>query len=158
MPAEIVDSAKRSVDARCHSTSCNDSGCLLQLAGAPQPNVLISLESQYSPADKAKAHCDYLFVGGPDDEDGGPWLALIELGKKSASALLAQLRGGVSVAEGLLPGSVQVKFKPIYAHAGIPRYDYEVLRKNSSKVRFGNANVLVTTVRSGDRLVDALKK
>ena len=158
MPSEIVDSIMKSVDSRSHSTSCSDSGCLLQLAGAPQPNVLISLESQYSPADKTKPHCDYLFVGGPDDENGGPWLAPIELGRKSAGALLAQLRGGVSIALGLLPGSAQVKCKPVYAHDGIPRYDYEVLRKTSSKVRFGNANVLVTTVRSGALLVDALKK
>ena len=158
MPSEIVDSIKKSADSRCHATSCSDSGCLLQLADAPQPYALISLESQYSPANKAKPHCDYLFVGGADYEYGGPWLVPIELGKKSASSLLAQLRGGASIAEGLLPKSGQVRFKPVYAHAGIPRYDYEVLRKNSSKVRFGNANVFVMTVRSGTRLVDALEK
>ena len=158
MPSEIVDSIKKSIDSRCHATSCSDSGCLLQLEDAPQPYALIGLESQYSPANKAKPHCDYLFVGGVDYEDGGPWLVPIELGKKSASSLLAQLRGGASIAEGLLPKSAQLRFKPVYAHTGIPRYDYEVLRKNSSKVRFGNANVSVITVRCGTRLVDALGK
>ena len=159
MPATIVSAVKQQTDSRCHATSCSDSGCSLQLTGALQPFALIHLENGFSPADKSKPHCDYLFVGGPDDEDGGPRVAPVELGSKKASALLAQLRGGASIAAGLLPASVPVKFKPVFAHAGgLHRHEVEILRDKASKVRLGTANASVTIVRSGSRLADALKR
>ena len=126
---------------------------------APEPYALISLENEFSPADKSQSHCDYLFVGGPDEQNGGPWVAPVELGSKKASVLVAQLRGGATIAAALIPSSALVKFKPIFAHnGGLHRQEFDTLRKDGSKVRFRNENVLVATVRSGARLVDALKR
>ena len=159
MSPTIVSSVKQNTDSRCHATTCNDSGCSLQMAGAPQPYALINLESEFSPADKTSPHCDYLYVGGPDNQDGGPWLAPVELGSKKVGVLLNQLRGGATIAAELLPAPVLVKFKPIFAHdGGLHRQDFDTLRKDSSKVKFGTATALVTTVRSGARLVDVLER
>ena len=144
MPATIVDSVKDSTDPRCHATSCNSSGCSLAMAGVPQPYILVNLESEFSPADKTISHCDYLFVGGPDNQDGGPWIAPVELGNKKVSVLLNQLRGGAAIVAELLSTSARVKFKPIFVHsAGLHRQDTLTLRKSSSKVKFGTANVTV---------------
>ena len=102
MPATIVDAVKRNTKSGCHATSCSDRGCSLDMVGAPLPNVLIDLESEDSPTDESLPHCDYLFVGGKD-EDGGPWLAPVELGNKKPSVLLPQLQGGADIAEKLTP-------------------------------------------------------
>lgn len=158
MASTIVTYVSQGSDSRCHTTSCSDSGCSLQMSEAPQPHILINLENEFSPGDKTQRHCDYLFVGG-SDSDGGPWLAPIELGAKKASVLLEQLRNGAYIATGLIPIWAQVKFKPIFAHTGgIHRQEFETLRKDSSRINFRSANPYVTTVRNGDRLVDALKK
>ena len=158
MQATVVNAVKKQTDPRCHATSCSDSGCSLILAGAPQPFALINLEDEFSPANKSKPHCDYLFVGGTDNQKGGPWLAPVELGSKKPSVLLEQLRGGAAIAAGLLPASALVKFKPIFAHTGgLHRQEFDTLRKDVSRVRFGTANVLIKTVRSGTRLADALR-
>ena len=159
MQAAIVNTVKQSADSRCHATSCSDSGCSLQMQGVPQPFVLVGLEHQHSPANKTQSHCDYLFVGGVDGKDGGPWLAPVELttGKKKPSDLLDQLRGGASIAAKLLPTAAQVRFLPIFAHnGGFHRNDINVLRANTSKVRLGNVNRSVALVRCGTRLADAL--
>ncbi len=158
MESTIVDTVKQNTDSRCHTTACVDSGSSLQMAGAPQPYALISLENEFSPADKSQSHCDFLFVGGLDGQNGGPWVAPVELGNKKTSVLLAQLRGGATIAAALIPKSVLVKFKPIFAHTGgLHRQEFDTLRKDGSKVRFRNQNILVATVRSGTRLADALK-
>ena len=159
MLESTVDAVRSNTDSRCQASSCSDSGCSLQMNQAPEPYVLIYLENEFSPADKTQRHCDYLFVGGSDNNAEGPWLSPIELGAKKASVLLDQLRGGTAIAASLVATSTKIKFKPIFAHTGgIHRQEFDTLRKDSSRIQFGKANPFVTTVRSGERLIDALKK
>lgn len=159
MPTTIVDAIEHNTDSRCHSTRCASHGCSLQMAGVPLPYVLIDLENRFSPANKTRPHCDYLFVGGADEEDQGPWLVPLELGRKKPRVLLDQLRGGSSIAAGLLPRAVRVRFKPVFAHVGgLHRRDFDTLRKDASKISFGSTKVLVTTVRCGGSLANALTR
>ena len=78
MPTDAVEALKSATDVRCHAVACRDYGCSLELSDAPNPNILISLESEFAGLAASETRCDYLFVGG-SDEGGVFWVAPIEL-------------------------------------------------------------------------------
>ena len=157
MPTTVVETVRRKTDAQCHATRCRDGGCSLSLKDVPEPNVLISLEHLASPVNINQAHCDYLFVGGKDDNDG-PWVAPIELtaSKKGASEFQRQLQGGANIADNLLPQKIRVRFRPIAVHdGGLHRAEVGKLRKN--KVRFRGKPELIHLMRCRSPLTQALR-
>ena len=159
MPSTAVDAVIASTDPQSHANTCSDSGCSLSLSGVPTPNLLISMEHSSSPAPAGQPHCDYLFVGGVDDVDGGPWVAPIELttGKKRASELLAQIRSVAEIANGLLPQGIANRFNPVAAHrGGLHRDDIANLRKPANRINFRGRLRNIQLVRCGTQLVDAL--
>ena len=158
MPATAVKAVRTQTNPLCHTVNCQDSGCALVMAGAPEPYVLISLEHSDAPVPAGQQHCDYLFVGG-DDEGGGPWVAPVELttGRKRASEFLAQLRGGAAVAGRLLPPGTPSRFNPVAAyHRALHRDDIANLRKPANRVEFRGQRRQIQLVRCGTRLADAL--
>ncbi len=160
MPATIVDAVRAGTDALCHDTRCRDGGCSLSLDQLPQPNVLINLEREASPASANKPHCDFLFVGG-EDENGGPWVAPIELTttEKRASEFVRQLSSGAVIAARLLPRGVPTRFNPIAVHDGLRSIESRNLKKEINKIRFrGGKAVGIRLVRCGSRLADALQE
>lgn len=144
---------------RCQASSCSDRGCSLSLAGVPEPYALLNLENETSPATARQQHCDYLFVGGADD-NGGPWVAPVELtaGKKGAGEFRAQLDGGASVADRLLRHSIPFRFKPIAVHnGGLNRREIANLRKPAYRLYFRGKPEFVQLARCGATLAGALK-
>ena len=125
MPALTVETVKARTNSLCQTDCCCDSGCCMSLLGIPEPYVLISLEHGTAPRHlnhsrgRNHPHCDFLLIAG-DDENGGPWVAPIELtiGNKHSDLLLRQLRAGADIADDLLPPDVSFKFRPIFAHDG----------------------------------------
>ena len=159
MPSTIVNAVRTGTDPCCQTQRCSDSGCSLSLDRSPQPNVLISLEHKASPAAANGPHCDYLFVGGVD-ENRGPWVAPIELttGNKRASQFVAQLQGAAFIADRLLPQGIQIRFSPVAVHDGLRPIESRNLKSPSSRINFRGKAVAIQLVRCGSRLVDALQE
>ena len=159
MPATTVEAVRAGTDSRCHESRCRDSGCSLLLHQSPQPNVLISLEHEASPAGVDEPRCDFLFVGG-EDGDRGAWVAPIELttGNKRASEFVTQLRAGAVIADRLLPQGVQTRFSPVAVHDGLRPVESRNLKKPSNRVNFRGKSVAIQLVRCGSRLADALQE
>ena len=158
MPATAVEAVRTQTNPLCHANNCRDGGCALAMAGAPEPYVLISLEHSAAPVPAGQQHCDYLFVGG-DDENGGPWVVPVELttGRKRASEFLAQIRGGTLVADSLLPTRRPGRFNPVAAYRrALHRDDIADLRKPANHVNFRGQRRQIQLVECGTRLADAL--
>ena len=145
-------------DVQCHVTLCCDSGCSLSMENAPEPNVLISLEHKAAPVDASEKHCDFLFVGGGDD-DIPEWVAPVELttSPPKVRKFLPQLQAGASLAEKLIPKNVKVRFRPIAVHGGeLHRAERFKFLMSCNHVVFRSRPTLVTLVRCGSPLTKAL--
>ena len=159
MPATAVEAVVAHTNPQSHANTCSDSGCSLSLSGIPTPNVLISMEHPAAPVPAGQPRCDYLFVGGEDDVDGGAWVVPIELttGRKKASVLLAQIRNVTSIADGLLPQRIKHRFNPLAAHrGGLHRDDIADLCKPANRINFHGQLRNVQLLRCGAQLADAL--
>ena len=165
MPATIVETVTAKTKSRCQTDYCCDSGCCMLLQGIPKPYVLINLEHDAAPRHRNHStrqnhpHCDFLLVAG-DDENGGPWVAPIELttGNKDGDLLLRQLQAGADIADDLLPPDVSFRFRPILAHDG-RLHDYvitEVLRRQSSNIQLRDECESIELTRCRETLADAL--
>ena len=165
MPTTIVDAVKAKTKALCQTDYCHDSGCCLSLEGIPEPYVLINLEHDDAPRHRDHSihhnhsHCDFLLVAG-EDENGGPWVAPIELttGNKDGELILKQLRAGADIADDLLPHDVSFRFRPILAHDG-RLHEYVitgVIYLRSSYISLRSDSEPIELTRCRGTLADAL--
>ena len=153
-----VSIVREKTDARCHVTSCGDSGCSLSMRNAPEPNVLLSLEHEAAPVDASAPRSDILYVGG--GEQRGEWVAPIELTASAArvSKFLPQLRAGAEIASRLLPRNLQVRFRAIAVYGGeLRRIERVNFLKPANQVSFRNKATPVKLVRCGSPLTNALR-
>lgn len=164
MPATVVEAVKAAVNPLCITNSCCDSGCCVLLQGIPEPFVLVSLEHAAAPRHpnhsrhRNHPHCDFLLIAGEDD-NGGPWVAPIELttGNKSVELIVKQLRAGAEIVDRLLPSGVSFEFRPILAHDGrLNPIVFTELREMSNSVSLRSETELVELIRCRDLLADAL--
>ena len=165
MPSTIVKTIKSKTNSLCQTDRCYDSGCCMSLQGIPEPYILINLEHEAAPRHRNHSrrrnhpHCDFLLVAG-DDENGGPWVAPIELttGNKNGELLLRQLRGGADIADDLLPSGVPFRFRPIFAHDGrLNQYVItEVVYLQSSYIQLRDESEPIELTRCHSTLGDAL--
>ena len=155
MSTTAVDAIRAKTDPQCHADKCEDSGCSLSMSGAPSPGALISLEHPAAPVATGQSRCDFLFVGGHDEDH--PLVAPIELttGKKRVSVFLRQIRRGASVADSLLPSDVTFRFRPVAAYEReLGRGKISKLREN--RVAFRGQDRPIRLVRCGSNLAQAL--
>lgn len=165
MGASIVEAVKAKTESVCQTDHCCDSGCCMSLQDVPEPYVLINLEHEAAPRHRdhsrrqSHPHCDFLLVAG-DDENGGPWVAPIELttGNKDIDLLLRQLQAGADIAHDLLPADVAFRLRPICAHDGrLHQYVISnVLPKSSSRIHLRHELELVELARCRGTIADAL--
>lgn len=163
IPTTIVDDFRAATDDLDHAASCSDSRCSLPLAGAPEPYVLLRVDSANNPPPEVSGQqrCDYLFIGG-DDAGDGPWIAPVELTtgrSKSGRDILAQLSGGLAVAHARLRQGINFRLRPVVAHGsgGLGRIATDYLRNRSNKVNFRGTRESVSIVPCGAPLSTALK-
>ena len=138
----------------CKVERCNRDGCKIHLNGVPASRVIIDMDCGKLGIDSEK-RCDYLFVG---EEGAVTWIAPIELkgGKVGSVTKVAdQIRGGVKLADRLLPTGRKFRLVPVLAHEKpIHRHDRRQLRRE--KVSLRGSRKLIKIVRCGDQLVKAL--
>ena len=165
MSATIVEAVKEKTALLCQTDCCYDSGCCMSLQGIPEPYVLINLENDSAPRHRNHSrhnkhpHCDFLLVAGNDD-NGGPWVAPIELttGNKDGKLLLRQLRAGADIADDLLPPNASFRFRPILAHDG-RMHQYvitNVIYLQSNYIQLRDASEPIELTRCRGTLADAL--
>ena len=165
MPSTAVDEVKAQTEPECHATSCSDSGCSLSMSGAPEPHALIHVDSSSFrvrhgqwrlPNDQRR--CDYLFVGGNDEDR--PWVVPVELttGRKEVSDFMAQIGGGIMVANELLPTGIRYRFNPVGGcrFRSVGRGIAEELRRPANRANFRGQLRPIELVECGVRLADAL--
>ena len=163
MPTTVIDDFKAVTADLTHAASCSDSGCTLSLSSAPQPYVLLQVDDPHNPPPEVGrgSRCDFLFVGG--DAGGGPWIVPIELTtgrSKSGPQIVAQLNGGLAVADARLRTGIEFRLLPILAHdpdKGINRPAADYLRKRSNYIAFRGALREVQLISCGSDLGSALK-
>ena len=165
MPSTAVDEVKAQTDPQCHATSCSESGCALSMSGTPEPHALIHVDSssfrvrngQWRLPDDQR-RCDYLFVGGNDEDR--PWVVPVELttGRKEVGDFMAQIGGGIMVADELLPEGIRYQFNPVGGcHLRSLRSGIGVeLRKQNNYVNFRGQRRGIELVECHTRLVNAL--
>ena len=98
--------------------------------------------------------CDYLFFGEVRDTT---CVAPIELksGRFSVSAVLEQIKGGISMAESWLPPGVSFRFVPVLVHDGtIHRQDRRALLARKVQLRKQKKGVVL--IKCGQPLTKAL--
>ena len=162
MPATVIDDFKAATAELTHAVSCSDSGCTLTLSGAPQPYALIQVDDPHNPPPEVsgRRRCDYLFVGGEDGGDG-PWVVPIELttgGSKSGQQIMAQLNGGLAVADARLRTGIRFRLRPVLAYRrGIGRVVSDYLRKRANYIAFRGKAMPVKPVSCGSDLGSALR-
>lgn len=155
MTATAIDAIRDKTDPKCRTDKCEDSGCSLSMSGTPSPSALIHLEHPAAPVEGGESHCDFLFVGGNDEDP--PLVAPIEFttGRKRAYEFLRQIQGGASVADKLLPPGIAFRFRPIAAREReLHRKEIDILRENG--VDFRGETRRIRLVRCGSNLGDAL--
>lgn len=162
MTTTIVGDFKTSTSDLDHAEKCLDNRCSLSLNEAPEPYVLIRVDSQGNPPPEVsdRKRGDYLFVGG-NDEGKGPWVVPVELTtgrSKSGSDILEQLNGGLAVANARLRQGIRFQFRPVVAHGpgGFGRIATDYLRNRSNMVDFRGKRERVAIVPCGSTLVSAL--
>lgn len=154
-----VETVRTKTNAQCHATTCRDGSCSLSLEDVPKPSILINLEHEAAPVTRKQARCDYLFVGGSDDEKG-QWVAPVELTASAArvSKFLPQLRAGAEIANKLLPQNVQVRFRPVAVYGGeLKRIERDDFLKRANHVVFRRKPVPIKLVRCDSPLTKALQ-
>ena len=155
MSTTAIDAILDGTNPQCRVDICEDSGCSLSMSGAPSPGALISLEHPDAPIAVGQSRCDFLFVGGHDEDH--PLVAPIELttGNKRAGVFLRQIGEGASVADSLLPSEVTFRFRPVAAYEReLGRGRINELRTN--RVHFRGEDRLIRLVRCGSNLAQAL--
>ena len=150
-----VQAVVAATSPECHSHVCYDSGCGLSLTGLSDPYILLNLESDKSPVDKTKRHCDFLLVGMPN-RAGTEWVVPIELTRnqhKTAEYSVEQLSGGSATADKLLPRRANVRIKGVVGQRGLHRYEFDLLRK--MRVPFRGRCGRIRILSCGDDLLNA---
>ena len=143
---------------RANSRRCRKDGCGLDLAGAPNPFLLLDLDEIDNPQHASgSGKCDYEFLGGRDDASVAP----IELkrGAPRASQIVSQLRSGARLAQDFVEHGAEVRFVPIAAYGGQARsIEVRKSRRKQNAIRFRQQTELVRLVRCGGTLQAALLK
>lgn len=145
----------RKVPRNCHATKCSKDGCNVDLDGSPEQRVIVDLDCNSLSIPDDQKRCDYLFVG---EEDNTTWISPIELksGRFSVSSTLAQLIGGVGVADKWLPQGIALRFVPVLAH-GKPIHKQDRLRLLSRSLNLRGKTSKTMLLKCGDRLTKALR-
>ena len=159
---DLIEHVKRQIPPPCCVRRCRKEKCTVVLKQAPSPFVLVDLDCDRLHIEEGSRRCDFLFVS--QEDKGMPGLVgVLELkGRPRASVVAAQLQAGAQFAERVLPGDVELRFRPVLFYSGGLR-GAERDRIRNTFIRFRHpkkGSVLKTRVilkSCGSPLKDALR-
>ena len=137
----VVTLVRRQVDPRCIAVgTLRDDGCSVTMQSLPRERVAVDLERAAdldTPAGlvgRDTKHCDFLFVA--EEDAATVWAATLELkgASFSASDVAAQLQGGATALDKLIPREQSVRFRPVIASQRVPKAQRASLMRQ--RVRF----------------------
>ena len=159
---DLVAYIKDEVPSPCCVKRCQKERCRVDLKEAPSPFVLIDMDCDLLDIEEGSSRCDFLFVSKGDGDMPG-WAAALELkGRPRASTVVVQLQAGAQFAAGILPGNVEVRFRPVLFYSGgLHSNDTTRLRQASIKFKHPKTGKILTERvilrKCGSRLKDALR-
>ena len=124
----VVTLVRSQVDPQCVvAGTLRDDGCSVSMQNLPRERVAIDLESAVeldTPrglVGRDTRRCDFLFVA--EEDAATVWAASLELkrGGFKASDVAAQLEGGASALDKLIPHQQSVRFRPVVASQRVPK-------------------------------------
>lgn len=146
------------VDNRCTTRRCSQGSCSVVMPKRRHQDwALIDMDSPNAPIGQHARRCDYIFFGRIEDEE--EWVIPIELKEGSAdiSEVSPQLQAGSDVANSMLTSKVGFRFLPILASGRLDKLEKIELKKERNKVRFRNAQIIITRIKCHTSIVDASK-
>lgn len=152
----VVGTVRKQLDQRCLiNGGLKKKGCTVSMDGAPSPRLIVDFDKQGSPLGQNETRCDYLFVA--EEDDGRSWVVPLELqrGSLHADKVVRQLQAAASAAEGFIPSSEQVRFRPIAVSGGRHKAERNKL-KRGSEVRFHGRPEAVRLMSCGTPLAVVL--
>lgn len=155
----LANDLKQQIDQRSLTTGCRRRGCSLSLKGIQGKWTLVDLDSPWAPISQTATRCDFLFVGAAR-QNGPDFVAPIELkrGDVNASEVITQLRAGALLAEAYISAKTAVEFVPILASGRLHKAQHNQLRRQSSRISFGNRQAFVQRIQCGDLIARALAR
>lgn len=149
---DLVEIVRSKIKEKCIAKRCKKDGCSVSLKCVPKQHLIIDFDKPGSPLGQGDKRCDYLFVA--NEPTNRAWLAPLELKKSKVDAkeVVEQLKAGADIAKKLVPGNVEVNFRPIVVHRGIRKAERDKLKKESSKIRFRDLKESVRLINCGGKL------
>ena len=161
--SNLSNAVRATVSEECLTTKCQNEGCKVSLPrngrfpDGQRPYVVIDMDHCESPAPEGRKRCGFLFIGECKSQD---WVVPLELkrGQPTVSEIVPQLRAGASIAEGIVPSGLDIKFRPVAVYGGeLKRHQLNLFRNKANRVKFGNQREGVRLIRCGASLEQALK-
>lgn len=153
----VVEATRGKVNDGCVKRAIRKAGCSASLKDVPRKHLIVDCDhSNLFEADET--HCDYLFFA--DAPGRQSCVAPVELkrGGVKSSEVIEQLRAGACAAERIVPQNTRIRFIPILASGQLGKMQRLQLRKSQNKVRFRNTSALISRIRCGAPLVEAIGK
>lgn len=154
--ASLVSQIRETVSDECLAKRCKKEGCSVPLKNAPEPSILIDMDSPQAPVGQNKSRCDYIFIGG----SSSVLLVPLELkrGKPNASETVRQLQAGADIADSqIIPRREPVRFLPVVVHGGsLRRPELIQFRAKPNRIRFRGKWTNIKLARCGTPLIEAL--
>ena len=132
-----------------HSSRLNKQGCRLSKKNIPTSNNVVVDLDKLKITDASK-RADFLFAS---DDDGG-WILVIEM-KKGAPDVqhsAKQLRSAAGIAEKWASGENVENFRAVLVSGSLPKAEFNLLKKRSNWIRFGNRDHPIRRLACGSEL------
>ena len=153
----VVDAARKKVNSKCVKQAMRESGCSVSLKDVPRKRLIVGCNcpSLFKPDE---THCDYLFFADVPGRESCVTPVELKRGGVRPSEVIAQLQAGARAAEKIIPQNSKIHFLPVLASGELSKKQRLELRKSRNKIRFRNTSVLVSRIRCGAPLVEAIGK
>ena len=148
-----VESIGQSFRSTCIVSRLTRDGCSVDLAGVPEPRLLIDLDLPGSPLDDQSVRCDYLVFAG--DGKRHFLVAPVEFKTKWREKTVKQLQAGADESDRHVPVALVATFRPVVAlHRFSPKAARRRLRE---RVSFRGRVEPIRVVLCGERLGTVLR-
>ena len=148
----IVGTVRPQLDERCLVEEICKGKCGVSLLGTNESRVVVDLDKSGAPIGNATRKCDYLFFADPNLAVP---LELKDSGTPNVKTVTDQLQAGATKIQELVPGGLNVKFRPVLVSRS-PRRRDTTYQLRKAVVEFRNCHERVRLVECGGALTDAI--